>query len=356
MVLAGALYTCRPEYPTPTPNLAPLAQNAANNTTLSVLNFMVDPSDNPNNDLARLLVTIDGVPATGSGDSIVSTRNAANQTADITDPATELLSRRYPKLSTALTGTRYGTGYVAITRLFTAFTPAVNANIINGVTITPAVPASGHFIPAGRRTIALTKTDGSVVFQGTGQFNGNNATNTVFFYGTVGKTSGNDGMRVQLDNIAVPTPPAGSAAVRFLHLAPDFSEVELRNTATGAVYFNFPNAPSGTVYDNTFATAARRDSLASRRTYGQFTRTIPMRLLLASDPTVVIGNSNITNNPNAFTNRTAATVEFNLYRPGSTEPLLAENVIYTLDATRSYTLVFHGTAATGYKLDLIQQR
>jgi len=320
---------------------------------------MVDPSDNPNNDLARLLVTIDGVPATGSGDSIVSTRNAANQTADITDPATELLSRRYPKLSTALTGTRYGTGYVAITRLFTAFTPAVNANIINGVTITPAVPASGHFIPAGRRVIALTKTDGSVVFQGSNQFNGSNATNTVFFYGVVGQTSGDDGMRVQLDNIAVPTPTG--TAVRFLHLASDLrgtsGEVELRNAATGQVYFfnSFPNAPTGTIYDNTFATADRRDSLASRRTYGQFTRTIPMRLLRASDNEPV-GISNINNNPNAFTNRTAATVEFNVYRPGSTTPLLAENVTYTLDATRSYTLVFHGTAATGYKLDLVQQR
>ncbi len=81
-----------------------------------------------------------------------------------------------------------------------------------------------------------------------------------------------------------------------------------------------------------------------------------MRLLLASDNSVVVGNSNITNNPNAFANRPAATVQFNIYRPGSNTPLLAENVTYTLDATRSYTLVFHGTAATGYKLDLIQQR
>ncbi|MDX1903622.1 MAG: DUF4397 domain-containing protein [Thermonemataceae bacterium] len=375
--LIALAFSCRPEYPEPevnTSSVAPLAKKSSNNTQIAVFNALYDANPEENA-LSRLLVNVDGVALANldGKPAYVWSKQFTYKADGITlDP----LVRKYP----APSGTFGAAGAeeqssTYTSNPFTTFTEAKAASIINGVEVSPAVQETGVFIAAGRRNITFTDKDGNTVsslLRYNADFAAGKQT-SIFLRGRLGETTGTQVMGVTAITESFSTPSSGNASVRFLNLSPDatISEVQLLNASSKAPILKFPSAPSGTQFkaDRLKPTAvdtlkAIRDSVFSLRKYNQLSNTVSASSLAKEAGLIETTNDN-TLIPNyswslnfgdkGFSTITAGSILMNVYAKGKRQTkLVPKDISFSFASGKVYTVVFHGTYQTGYKLDIIQ--
>ncbi|MCU0439043.1 MAG: hypothetical protein MUC49_14190 [Raineya sp.] len=388
-VVATLVFSCKPEYPEPQANkalVAPLVKTNANNARIMVFNALVDLSPDENNPQSRFEIVLDGTPLTNfDGTPAVVFSNQFRL-----DGATVIpLVRKYPSAVATpigITGaleqsSQYipvaNSGFAVSATAFTNFAAAVPASTLNGVELTPAQQERGMFIPAGRRDIAFSDATGTLL--GALRVNTNlnaGSLTSVFLRGKLGTTTGSDAQGATTITETIPTPTG--AAIRFLNLASDLSEVQLLTAdASSPSPFNvsrrpmivFPNAPTNTRYSldqgktpaQQDSLRATRDSLASRRRYNVLTNTISassarqISVERTSDGTAIPNYTQALTFSN-YTNIPAGTFLFNFYNVNRrhTAAIVAKNIGFNFLAGGVYTIVLHGSAQEGYKCDIIR--
>lgn len=391
--LATMIYACgRPEYPTPQVNqssIAPLPRTTANNARIMVFNALIDLNPDDNNPLGRLRVVVDGEELEnfdGSPAFVWSRQYVLNSSGVVTP-----LPRKYPMpasntnisviIPPATTPSpqtsQYipagSSGFSASQTAFTNFIAAVPASIINGVEVTPAQQERGIFIPAGRRDITFKDREGNTIAS-TMRVNTNlnaGSLTSIYLRGRLGTTSGAEQQGVTTITESIPSPSAGSAAIRFLNFAPDLGAVQLLDAGTKKPLLVYPNPPANTrfVLDNkpgadVNALKANRDSLMSRRAYNTLSVTVrdsqyPYIAIERTADGAVIPNYSNTLSFTSYTNLNAGNYTFNFYSPGKLHTsnqgrVLATNVPFNFLAGGVYTIILHGTAQTGYKCDIVR--
>ncbi len=398
-------------------SIAPLPRTTANNARLMVFNGLADLSPSDDNTMSRLRVVIDGEEMEnfdGSPAFVWSRQFRLNDAGVVTPlprkypmpasntnigviipPATTpspLTSQYLPAASS---------GFMASQTAFTNFAPFVPASIINGVEVTPAQQERGIFISAGRRDIQMFDRNRQSV--STFRWLANltpGSLNTMILSGKAGTKAGTEAEVFTTITETLPTAngtatTSPNARVRFLHFASDLGEVQLLTAgnlsdppAAFRPFLRFPQfntdqtrteIPQGTRFRADFANPAAadtlraiRDSIASRRTYRGLTRNVGAASIPLSAGIIETFDGrqvpnytwalNFTgNNTTAYqtvpTGTGGVNVVLNVFqvnRRTTAGRILPSNVQFNLLPGGIYTIILHGSAQTGYKLDLIR--